>query len=199
MNGSPATEIPSTDELLDHAAATGEILILTGPPGSGKTTAARTLATAAQRPAVHLHTDDFWHFIRRGAIAPHLPGAHRQNAVVMDVIAGAAAAYAKGGYFVIVDGIVGPWFLAPFQTLEPTVRYVVLRPRLEDAIERCRLRGGDTLTDPEAITALHSQFARLGDLERHAIDVEGHNPADTAAAVGAALRDGRFLLSPKAP
>ncbi|MGO4843265.1 AAA family ATPase, partial [Rhizobiaceae sp. 2RAB30] len=51
----------------------GEILILTGPPGSGKTTTARALAASPGSPKVHLHTDDFWHFIRNRLIQPYLP------------------------------------------------------------------------------------------------------------------------------
>ncbi len=195
MSGSPAGQGAPADEACPRLDTPGEILILTGPPGSDKTTTARALATGAQRPAVHLHADDFWHFIRHGAIEPYLPEAHRQNAIVMTAIAQAAAAYAQGGYFVIVDGIIGPWFLSLFEPLSPAIRYVVLRPRLEESIERCRLRGGDTLTDPEAITALYRQFAGLGDLERHVVDTAGHNPAATAAAVATALRQERFLLT----
>src|SRR3712207_5224908 len=80
-----------------------EVLILTGAPGSGKTTTAKALAQQAGSPKVHLHSDDFWHFIKHGAIAPYLPEAHEQNKVVIDVLAKAAAGYAKGGYLVIVD------------------------------------------------------------------------------------------------
>lgn len=86
------------------------MIVLTGPPGAGKTTVAELLAGQLE-PSVHLRGDDFWHFIKRGYIAPDLPASHRQNEVVERVLATAAFGYAVGGYQVICDGIVGPWFL----------------------------------------------------------------------------------------
>jgi hypothetical protein len=110
-------------------ARCGWLIVLTGPPGAGKTTVAAILAQR-YTPAVHLHSDDFWRFIRNGAIPPYLPEAHEQNSVVISALAGAAATYTAGGYHVIVDGIVGPWFVDRFcAALDPApgqVHYVVL-------------------------------------------------------------------------
>lgn len=167
----------------------GEILILTGTPGSGKTTTAKLLAMQSGSTKVHLHSDDFWHFIKNGAIPPYLPEADRQNSVVIDALAKAAASYARGGYFVIVDGIIGPWFLEPFRATSLPLHYAVLRPSLENAIRRCHERGDETIT-PEAIAALHEQFSSLGDLERHAFLVDGKSREEMVDMLTDAIKSG---------
>lgn len=174
---------------------TGHIVILTGPPGAGKSTTARSLVAASSGPSVHLHSDDFFHYIRNGAIPPYLPEAHKQNEVVIGVIARAAEGYARGKYFVVLDGVVGPWFIYLFKDLKQPLHYIVLRPSLDAAIERCRLRGGDTLTDPKWITALHTQFSALHEFEDHVIDTARQSAADTLAAVQGALVSNRFRLT----
>lgn len=172
----------------------GEILILTGTPGAGKTTAAEILANQSGSPKVHIHSDDFWHVIKNGAIPPYLPEAHAQNAIVMDALTKVAKAYADGGYFVIVDGIIGPWFLEPFRRLAAPLHYVVLRPSLDEAIRRCRERGGNTLTDPGPIAELHRQLSSLGPLEPHVLGTEGFSCGQTLTAVRAAVESGAFRL-----
>ena len=75
----------------------GPVVILTGPPGAGKSTVADVLARQSEMPAVHLHSDDFYdRYIKSGYVLPWLPESQKQNEVVTGVIAGAACAYAAG-------------------------------------------------------------------------------------------------------
>ena len=144
---------------------------------------------------MHLHADDFWHAIGHGSLAPFLPEAHAQNVVVMEALAAAAFSYARGGYFVVVDGIVGPWFLAPFRRDGIAVHYVVLQPPLDEAIRRCRARGGDTLTDAQVIAALHGQLADLGELGGHGLSTAGLDVDGVVAVVAQAVEGGQFRLA----
>jgi cytidylate kinase len=176
----------------------GEVVILTGPPGAGKTTVAELLATGAPVPTVHLKTDLFYRSIRTGFVLPFLPGAQRQNEVVVEAIVATAGSFARGGYDVVVDGIVGPWFLPPFREASErdhlAMSYVVLRPDLGTTLSRARGRSGDELRDAEAITGLHGAFAALGDLERHVIDTGDLDAEQTAAQVRRGLDAGSYRL-----
>lgn len=177
----------------------GDVLILTGPPAAGKTTVAELLATDASVPTVHVLTDVFYRWIRTGYVPPFLPGAQRQNEVVIDAIAGTVVTFARGGYDVVVDGIVGPWFVPPFRAAcqrdQLVVSYVVLRPDLDTTLTRARRRADDELEDVDAITGLHAAFARLGELEGHAIDPGDLDAERTAAVVRRAVASGDYRLT----
>lgn len=58
------------------------MVIVSGPPGSGKTSVSTALASGCER-GVHLESDWFFRSIRSGFVAPWLPDAHSQNTAVM--------------------------------------------------------------------------------------------------------------------
>jgi tRNA uridine 5-carbamoylmethylation protein Kti12 len=170
------------------------VLILTGPPGAGKTTTARLLATGSER-AVHLESDMFFHFIRAGYIEPWKAESHEQNTTVMRIVAAAAAGYANAGYFTIVDGIVSPrWFFKPLrdalQTAGHTVAYAVLRAPAAICASRATTRETGQITDIAVLEGLWRDFADLGSLERHVIDSDNRSAAEIADEVAQRLRDG---------
>ncbi|MFV8052626.1 AAA family ATPase [Mycobacterium sp. 48b] len=177
----------------------GEVVILSGPPASGKTTVAEIIASTAARPTVHMTTDQFYRAIRAGYIAPYLPEAQRQNEVVIDAIVAALAVYARGGFDVVVDGIVGPWFLSPFQEMATeggfALSYIVLRPALDTSLRRAHTRSGDDLKDPTAITGLHDAFTQLDEFETHVIDNTVLDAAGTADRVRQAIASGAYRLA----
>lgn len=165
------------------------LIILTGPPGAGKTTVAAYVAAAFDL-AVHLHGDDFWAVIKQGGVAPYEPESQRQNEVVVSAIAAAAAVYAAGGYTVVVDGIIGPWFLERFRTGVPRnvqLHYIVLRPTIDVARSRAIGRT-EGLVDETPIRHMYEEFAsRLGSLESHVIDSSTLTPEETADIVVSAV------------
>src|SRR3954451_7143863 len=89
------------------------LILVTGPPGAGKSTVAVALA-ARFDPSVLVAGDAFFGFLATGAIAPWLPASRVQNEVVTRAAARATGEFVTGGFTTVFDGMVGPWFLPTF-------------------------------------------------------------------------------------
>lgn len=154
------------------------LLVVTGPPGAGKSTVTQMLARRAAR-SVLVAGDSFFGFLASGAVEPWLPESNDQNEVVTRAGAAASGAFARAGYTTVYDGVVGPWFLPTF--VEATglgrLEYVVLLPSVETCVRRIAMRQGHGFTDEAATRKMHAEFAQADVGGRHII----HDPPDDAS------------------
>ncbi len=153
-----------------HDVRVGELIVVAGPPGAGKTTVSRILSRLFS-PSARVAGDEFFAFIDQGYLAPWTAAAHRQNEVVLGAAAAAAGRLALGGYTVIYDGVIGPWFLDAFSeaTGLPVLHYAVLLPPENVCIERVAARIGHGFTDLDAATQMYADFARSAIDSRHVV------------------------------
>jgi predicted kinase len=179
-------------------------LVVTGPPGAGKTTVAPLVARRAD-PSVCLESDWFWTTIANGFIAPHRAEAHLQNAAVVQALSSAASVLAANGFTVVLEGIIGPWFLplvrAECARNDVPLSYAVLRPSRDVALHRAtsrvgeeRVAGHPALIDPEVINQMWDAFADLGDLEPLVVDNSGLSATEAADLVWHRFVDGGLRL-----
>jgi predicted kinase len=178
---------------------TSPILVVTGPPGAGKSTVARMIAASSTDPSVHLHADDFWRHVVGGYIEPWLPEARHQNDAVTRAVFAAMVSFWSDGYAVVLDGVFGPWVAETLKAAVPSaagVDYVILRPSLTVVTERVESRVGHELKDMAAVTHMHGQFTMIEPMyERHVLDTSTRTPAEIVAAVQDGRTRGIFRLA----
>jgi cytidylate kinase len=138
-----------------------QLVVVTGPPGSGKSTVSKALADRWE-PSVLVEGDAFFAFLRRGYVPPWLPEAHAQNDTVVRAAAAATGGFAAGGMTVVYDGVIGPWFLPTFAAMTgiDVIDYVVLLPPVETCLHRVATRTGHGFTDLSAARHMHEDFVR---------------------------------------
>lgn len=160
----------------------GQLVIVTGPPGAGKSTIAGHLAERLN-PSALVPADWFSGLWRRGAIPAYLPEAQPQAAVASAAAAATAGTFARAGCAAVVDGLVRPLDLPRFLAAagHPPASYVVLRPPVDVCVERVLRRYGNGFTSEETARALHAEFSVDG-LDRYVVD-ESDLPANDLAAL----------------
>ena len=171
----------------------GSLLLLTGPPGAGKTTVGKIIASQSSRSAC-ISSDWFWTTIVNGHIPPWKGAADDQNRVMISSAVAASMRMANAGYATVLEGIFGPWHFeqlkAELAECRVPVNYVVLRPSSDTCLVRAQGRVLESdehryaLTEEEPIRHMWLQFSSLGSNENYVIDSSDLDTGSTALLVG---------------
>ena len=175
-------------------ADVADLLIITGPPGSGKSSVSRLVAERFD-PCVLVHGDSFFAFVVRGYVDPWLPESHDQNVVVTEAAATATGRYVNGGYMTIYDGMVGPWFLPTFlaYTGRESVHYAVLMPSQDVCVARVMGREEHGFRDEAATRHMYGEFVEADVEQRHVIAVVADDPFSIATEVARRFKEQALL------
>jgi chloramphenicol 3-O-phosphotransferase len=175
-----------------------EALILTGPPGAGKSTVALALAERYDRVA-HIQTDTLRHFITpTGYVAPGRPGFERQSALAVRNACSLALNFLAERIAVIIDDMVitAGDLQGYVEGLKPAgvhVHYVRLMPSLEACLQRNAQRRDDRVS-PERTENMWRQFETAGDIGGATIDSSTLSAYETADKLQALTTSGASIV-----
>ncbi|GLF96391.1 hypothetical protein SYYSPA8_18860 [Streptomyces yaizuensis] len=188
-----------------HPPGTGTVplaVLLIGPAGAGKTTAARHWAARRAAPTAHISLDDVREWVRSGFADPQTgwnEHSETQYRLARRTCGFAARNFLANGISCIIDDAVFPdWPVVGLggwkRHVGPGLLPVVLLPGLEAVLERNARRGGNRRLSDEEVASIHGRMAGWYGSGLPIIDNSRHDVETTARALDEALA--RSLAGP---
>lgn len=166
------------------------LIIISGCPGSGKTTLASSLADRSPL-GVRVDTDAFYHFVTH-RLDPSTPESKNQNTSVVRAFLRASNSYFQDGYDVLIDGVLGPWWLKLMQSELSEFGYAILHANRETVLQRTSERTSQGSANPALVKTMHAQFDSISGMEKRTINTSGKTPSDVLIEFTNRQRNGDF-------
>lgn len=169
-------------------AHNGRIIVLSGPPGSGKTSVARALVPLLPQPVAWIEGDRFWKFI----VKPDVRERHDNFRTLIRSMTAACIPFARSDFQVVLDFSIAPAMLDTLRTIvkETPLHYVLLRPSVETCALRASGRDAGKIAEYETLRGFYTLFT--GEGAGDALSDDSASPETFAAEIVGGLAAGRF-------